>query len=251
MKQKITIMKQRQDLSDEEINRYMDFDSLRKKQMEFESRKRNRYAILKWSIPTLLLISSAIWFFSSGVNSGKLSSIEQPVEAEPNPITQPVQSLTLIKDSVKSENENKESSNDNSSGEKKQLVNPLRVKVPIEEKTVKPVESTQVESMYVQAEPINGYASLYAYLNTNLQYPVESLKDSIQGIQTVSFIINIEGKPEKIQFGESLGSPFENEARRLIENMPAWKPATLNGKPVSSKLALPITFQIKKVKVKE
>jgi protein TonB len=248
MKQKITIMKQRIDLSDEEINGYMDFDSLRKKQTEFETRKRNRYAILKWSVPTLLLISSAIWFFSNRDNSGKLSSTEQRVEAEPNPITQPVQPLTLVKDSVKLENENNAGNN---SVAKKQLVTPPQVEVPIQEKIVKPVESTQVESIYVQAEPINGYASLYAYLNTNLQYPAESVKDSIQGIQTVSFSINVEGKPEKIQFGESLGSPFENEAKRLIENMPAWKPATLNGKPVSSKLALPITFQIKKIKVKE
>ena len=248
MKQKITIMKQRIDLSDEEINGYMDFDSLRKKQTEFETRKRNRYAILKWSVPTLLLISSAIWFFSNRDNSGKLSSTEQRAEAEPNPITQPVQPLTLVKDSVKLENENNAGNN---SVAKKQLVTPPQVEVPIQEKIVKPVESTQVESIYVQAEPINGYASLYAYLNTNLQYPAESVKDSIQGIQTVSFSINVEGKPEKIQFGESLGSPFENEAKRLIENMPAWKPATLNGKPVSSKLALPITFQIKKIKVKE
>jgi len=134
---------------------------------------------------------------------------------------------------------------------KNQLVKPIQEEVLIREETVKPVENIQVESIYVQAEPINGYASLYAYLNANLQYPTESVKDSIQGIQTVSFIINVEGNPEKIQFGESLGSPFEIEARRLIENMPAWKPATLNGKPVSSKLALPITFEIKKIKVKE
>jgi len=57
MKQKITIMKQRLDLSDEEINNYMDFDSLRRKQLEFEAKRRNRYTILKWTVPTLLLIS--------------------------------------------------------------------------------------------------------------------------------------------------------------------------------------------------
>jgi TonB family protein len=249
MKQKITIMKQRLDLSDEEINGYMDFDSLRKKQMEFETRKRNRYAILKWSVPTLLLVSSVIWFFSMGDSSGKLSSTEQRVEAEENSMVQPEQPLMIGKDSMKLHNA--ESNAGNNSVAKKPLVKPLREATPMEEEIVKPAENTQVESIYVQAEPINGYASLYAYLNTNLQYPAESLKDSIQGIQTVSFIINIEGKPEKIQFGESLGSPFENEARRLIENMPAWKPATLNGKPVSSKLALPITFEIKKIKVKE
>ena len=47
MKQKITIMKQRIDLSDEEISSYMDFDSLRKKQKELSAQKQNRYTILK------------------------------------------------------------------------------------------------------------------------------------------------------------------------------------------------------------
>jgi outer membrane biosynthesis protein TonB len=251
MKQKITIMKQRLDLSDEEINSYMDFGSLRRKQMAFETRKRNRYTILKWSVPTLLIISSAIWFFSTDDDSGKVSNTELAVEAEPNPLAQSVQPLTLGNDSAKLENEIEEDNASNNNVVRKQLAKPLQEEIPIREETVKSIENTQVESIYVQAEPINGYASLYTYLNANLQYPTESLKDSIQGIQTVSFIINIEGKPEKIQFGESLGIPFENEAKRLIENMPAWKPATFNGKPVSSKLALPLTFQIKKIKVKE
>lgn len=251
MKQKITIMKQRLDLSDEEINNYMDFDLLRRKQLEFEAKKRSRYSILKWTVPTLLSISSAIWFFSTGDSNEKLSSTEQRVEVESNPITQPVQRLTPVKDSVKLMKEHNERSAGNNSMAKNHQVTPIQEEVPTQEEAVKPVENIQVESIYVQAEPINGYVSLYAYLNANLQYPTESVKDSIQGIQTVSFIINVDGKPEKIQFGESLGSPFEMEARRLIENMPAWKPATLNGKPVSSKLALPITFQIKKIKVKE
>ena len=109
-------------------------------------------------------------------------------------------------------------------------------------------EPTQKESEYVQAEPAKGYSDLYDFFSTNLEYPADGLKDSIQGVQTISFVINTAGKPEQIQVVNSLGEPFDKESRRLIENMPAWKPATLNGKPVESKISIPITFQIQKVK---
>jgi hypothetical protein len=62
-------------------------------------------------------------------------------------------------------------------------------------------------------------------------------------------VVNTDGKPENITIKQSLGEPFEKEARRLIENMPLWKPATLNGKPVSSQMSIPLTFQIQKVNV--
>ena len=101
----------------------------------------------------------------------------------------------------------------------------------------------------MQAEPADGYSALYAYFNSNLVYPSEALKDSIQGVETVSFVINTDGKPEKITIRQSLGEPFEKEARRLIENMPLWKPATLNGKAVPSQMSVPLTFQIQKVNV--
>ena len=73
------------------------------------------------------------------------------------------------------------------------------------------------------------------------------MKDSIQGIMKISFVINEEGKPVSIRTEESLGKPFDGEAVKLIESMPPWKPALLNGKPVKSRISLPLTFEIRKV----
>ena len=247
MKQKITIMKQKLDLSDEEINGYMDFDSLRKKQKELDIKKRNRYTFLKWSVPAIFLISSVIWFFTFNIQDVEPSSPNQGIELQSNQPTLSEESMQL-KDSVQL------SKGINNPNVAEQIAKPKRTEFQSSVETSITTESKQntpVESDYIQAEPISGYASLYAFLNTHLQYPIESLKDSIQGVQTVSFIINKEGRPDKIQFIESLGLPFEIESKRLIESMPAWKPATLNGKPVPSKLVLPLTFQIQTIKVKE
>ena len=108
-----------------------------------------------------------------------------------------------------------------------------------------------MEDVYVQAEPVQGYALLYAYFNDHLVYPPSAVKDSVQGVETISFVVNAEGKAEKVEVKQSLGEAFDKEARRLVAGMPAWKPATLNGRPVPSSIALPITFQIQRIKSKE
>lgn len=243
MKQKITIMKQRLDLSDEEINSYMDFDSLRRKQRELDIKKRSRYTILKWSVPAILLVSLAVWFFTVNNHDAEPSILNQQLEIQSDQPTLPSAESIPLKDSVQLNNA---------------MDKPIRAEQIAKRPDVQSLvdesnssQNTAVESVYIQAEPVNGYASLYTFLNTNLQYPTESLKDSIQGIQTVSFVINKDGKPENIRFIESLGLPFEIESKRLIESMPVWKPATLNGKPVPSKLVLPLTFQIHIIKAKE
>ena len=103
-------------------------------------------------------------------------------------------------------------------------------------------------SVYIAAEPVLGYPHLYEYFNRELRYPEPALRDSLEGILALSFVINREGNPIKIRIENSPGPLFDEEARRLILNMPAWKPATVNGKPVAVRISLPITFQIKKVK---
>ena len=105
-----------------------------------------------------------------------------------------------------------------------------------------------IASAYSSAEPIDGFPSLYEYFNKELNYPQEAIKDSTQGVITVNFIINKHGQPKEVKIINSLGSPFDKEAVRLIENMPPWKPALLNGNPVDSKISIPLTFQIKTVK---
>jgi TonB family protein len=70
-------------------------------------------------------------------------------------------------------------------------------------------------------------------------------------VLTVTFTVSSTGKPENILVKQSLGKPFEKEAHRLIENMPDWRPATLNGKAVPSQISIPLTFQIKKVNVND
>jgi TonB family protein len=113
--------------------------------------------------------------------------------------------------------------------------------------TARSEKSTPKLDVYLQAEPLEGYTHLYAYFNENLLYPPQAVKDSVEGIETVSFTIDQQGMPTLITITQSLGPLFDQEAIRLIRQMPAWKPATLNGHPVASQLSVPLTFELKRI----
>ena len=243
MKQKIKIMKQRPQLSDEEIRSYMDFDRLLAKRKLTVNKP--GFHSLKWIVPTIAFLTIGAWLVFSPVENDKqtdnvvteedaTTTTNKPETTPPSteetvktPAETPVDTETLVVE----DQSNKSSA-------------PVR-----ENDEHKAAQKKSTEDIYIQAEPADGYSALYAYFNSNLVYPSEALKDSIQGVETVSFVINTDGKPEKITIRQSLGEPFEKEARRLIENMPLWKPATLNGKAVPSQMSVPLTFQIQKVNV--
>jgi TonB family protein len=117
-----------------------------------------------------------------------------------------------------------------------------------ESKTQNEDEPIASASVYHQAEPVSGYPDLYAYFERELTYPQEAVRDSLEGVVTVVFTINAAGKPENILVENSLGTPFDQEVNRVIENMPPWKPASYNGKPMKSKVSIPLTFELKNTK---
>jgi|GEM_PF-3284636 len=101
---------------------------------------------------------------------------------------------------------------------------------------------------YIQAAPQQGYDHLYAYFREHLSYPEDAVKDSIEGVETVSFVIDEKGKPSQVVVTQSLGAAFDEEALRTINNMPPWSPAMLNGRPVASQLSVPLTFELKRIR---
>ena len=237
-------MKQQQQPSDEEIQSYMNFDRLLDSRKVALSSTRTM-SVLKWSIPALTITTLIVWFFLAKDNpSAGLVEENEKQPGTSSHIEQIPPSVTSDS-SVSARQVGSTSVNDEHKQATDAKTSTPSLETPVTKEESLPAEK---ESEYVQAEPAMGYPDLYDFFSTNLEYPSDGLKDSIQGVQTISFVINTAGKPEQIQVVNSLGEPFDKESKRLIENMPAWKPATLNGKPVPSKISLPITFQIQKIK---
>lgn len=229
-------MKNRPSATDEEIRSYMNFDSVLS---QYKTRKKTgqtwiRNTSLLLGIAGIAILTYVYWPDAPPATTSNTPTLESP----------------LVSDSVQSHEEPQPPETDEQNAETEAIANES-IKSKITEKPQKKVQPVVEESaapvfQYLEAEPAEGYPNLYDYFARELRYPVEGLKDSIQGIVSVSFLIDQEGKPVQIKIVNSLGPAFDKEAQRLIENMPAWKPATLNGKPVAAKVSLPFTFQIVK-----
>ncbi|UGS20784.1 energy transducer TonB [Flavobacterium cyclinae] len=77
----------------------------------------------------------------------------------------------------------------------------------------------------------------------HFRYPKEALNNNIQGRVLVQFIIDQEGRVEKI-VTRGPHPLLENEAFRIINRLPKMTPGKQKGKPVKVKYAIPITFRI-------
>lgn len=238
-------MKERPKVSDEEIQRYMNFDSL---VAQHQSQQKLARSWLKNTVLLLALVGAGVatyFVIPAKKSSGENKEMEMQ---EPAPVR--VDSTALKTESVARESEEKPAEMNAKRSDLATKKNDNNVKAEAQKsEQVKPTETLPSAFKYQEAEPADGYPNLYDYFARELKYPEAALRDSIpiQGVVSVSFVIDKEGKPTRINIQNSLGPLFDAEAKRLIENMPTWRPATLNGKPVPAKIAVPLTFQVEQI----
>lgn len=253
MKSKINIMNTKPEITDEEIRSLMNFERLLTQKKNASVNKNRR--ILKNAGFTVIgcVIGLTVWFFrlpknyaiekKSSFHTSAPKNKEQHAAPVAGDKTDSISHQPILATNLKEPGSEKKKQPANP-GVKPLPVNPSRDEAPVTNPATAP-------AVYIQAEPEEGYPALYAYFNAELTYPAEALNDSIQGVVMVVFTINTEGKPERISIEQALGDAFDREAVRVIRNMPSWKPATYNDKPVASRISVPLTFQVKKMSVKE
>lgn len=247
MKLKLKIMKTRPEVSDEELRAYMDFDALLERR-KAALKKAGRLNMLRNGAILLAtgVLLAVVWFTHRGDQAVTPQGPNAPEQNTPE--AQPSQVLPPDTTTIAQETEN--ANNTNSTSENL-TAEPHQPEATLPEPADKKPEAETTDTnnyVYTEAAPVDGFPALYEYFNRELVYPTSAIPDSIQGVVTVNFVIGTDGSPENIQIQNSLGAAFDDEVRRLIRNMPAWKPAAVNGNPVPSKLAIPITFRLEKVR---
>lgn len=115
--------------------------------------------------------------------------------------------------------------------------------VPVEEEEVI-VEAeifTVVESM---PEFPGGTGELYKYLGNSIKYPPLAKESGIQGRVFVNFVVEPNGSISNVKVLRGIGGGCDEEAVRVVENMPSWKPGKQRGKAVRVSYNLPIKFTL-------
>ena len=89
-----------------------------------------------------------------------------------------------------------------------------------------------------------GIKALLKYLASNIHYPEYAKEAGIQGKVYLNFVVEKDGSITHVKVLRSIGGGCDEEAVRVVENMPGWKPGLQHGKPVRVSFNLPIKFTL-------
>jgi TonB family protein len=115
---------------------------------------------------------------------------------------------------------------------------------------VLPENSPSRDNTFIVAEKMpefpGGQKALVDFIRTNMHYPEKAIKFGDEGKVMVTFVINPEGKVIDPEVKISISKELDQEAIRIVKQMPLWKPGMQNGQPVNVQLTLPILFKLVK-----
>ena len=95
-----------------------------------------------------------------------------------------------------------------------------------------------------EAEFPGGNDALFAYLAKTIKYPNLDIELGNEGIVYVRFVVRKDGRVDNVEIVRGISESIDNEAKRVVGEMPHWKPARMGPKNVHSYFSLPIAFKL-------
>ena len=89
-----------------------------------------------------------------------------------------------------------------------------------------------------------GPGAMNRYLGKNIEYPQMARESGINGRVFVTFVVETDGRVTDIKVLRGIGGGCDEEAVRVVKNMPKWDPGKQRGKPVRVQFNLPIKFTL-------
>ena len=123
----------------------------------------------------------------------------------------------------------------------------MSIKMPEANSTDKMVMDKEGVYNWAEAMPEfpGGQSGLDNYVTNNIDYPEKAIDDNTVGTIRISFVVDENGKVGSAHIiGNKLGNGLDEQALKVVSNMPTWKPGKVKGKNVKTRLELPISFQV-------
>lgn len=112
----------------------------------------------------------------------------------------------------------------------------------------KPEDEVKEDEILVTAEIMpefpGGFQALYKYLGSELNYPRLAKDLGIQGSVFIGFVVEKDGSVSNVHILRGIGGGCDEEAMRVVANMPRWKPGQMGTRPVRVSFSLPVRFKL-------
>lgn len=111
-----------------------------------------------------------------------------------------------------------------------------------------PADSTAKEEVFMVAEQMpeypGGMKEMLKFLQENVKYPENAMKNNVQGRVIVQFVVEKDGTPTEFKVLRSVDPDWDAEALRVMKAMPKWKPGMQKGQVVRVKFTVPVSFKL-------
>jgi protein TonB len=159
---------------------------------------------------------------------------EIPINIPKTEETQPQQEIDLNQEIKIIDNTNKE--------QKETVIETINVvyEEPIVIDIVEPV----VDFPDVEAQFPGGEEMMRKWMQENIVYPEISMENGDQGRVYLKFVVERDGTITNVEVMKGTTRDLDNEAKRIVRNMPKWNPGESSGNKVRSSFTLPINFEL-------
>ncbi|MBE0661457.1 MAG: energy transducer TonB [Bacteroidales bacterium] len=116
-----------------------------------------------------------------------------------------------------------------------------------EHQVIRAVPEKEGEVFVVVEEPPifqGGNEARIRFISENITYPEEARIKGIQGTVFVTFVIETDGSVANVRILRGIGGGCDEEAVRVVENMPKWNPGKQRGENVRVMFNMPIKFAL-------
>ena len=112
----------------------------------------------------------------------------------------------------------------------------------------KTVVSQTNQKVYDEVEQMpeypGGMPAMIEFLQTNIKYPEDAVKQKVEGRVMVQFVVETDGSISDVHVAKQVFPSLDAEAIRVVQAMPKWVPGREKGKVVRVKYNLPIVFRM-------
>ena len=168
----------------------------------------------------------------------EITKQEQPKVQPPQPKPQVTQ-IEVVEDDVEVEDEIEI----NAEVDQNEVIEEYEFTPPeIEEEEI--VEAEIFKVVEEMPEFPGGAAKLMEYIQKNIKYPMMARESDIQGRVFVNFVVEPDGSISNVTVMRGIGGGCDEEAVRVVNSMPNWKPGKQRGSAVRCAYTVPIIFKL-------
>ena len=168
----------------------------------------------------------------------EITKQEQPKIQPPQPKPQVTQ-IQIVEDDVEVEDE----IDINAEVDQDEVIEEYEFTPPeIEEEEI--VEAEIFKVVEEMPEFPGGAAKMMEYIQKNMKYPMMARESDIQGRVFVNFVVEPDGSISNVTVMRGIGGGCDEEALRVVQSMPNWKPGKQRGSAVRCSFTVPIIFKL-------